>query len=262
MKKYKTRNNFLIFYNVSILIVNIYLLIRYNINKITLKNIDSYIFSDKIIPKSFYKNKLTNLTKQKKISLYCEDKLNNLLCSNNYKNFLEQFNYIVEIDDIHPDYLIYDVFGCKHTHKKYKNSIKIASYSENIIPDFSEADYSVSQAHIIYLDRYFKYPSFIWRLRKLKKFFGSTIGDFIKNKNKTKFCAAVISNANKNSLFRIKFIKKLNKYKKIDMGGGYHNNVGGTVKYKISFLSEYKFSISMENTCGDGYIDFNLFYKK
>ena len=32
-------------------------------------------------------------------------------------------------------------------------------YSENIIPDFSETDYAISQHHIIYLDRYFKYIS-------------------------------------------------------------------------------------------------------
>ena len=37
------------------------------------------------------------------------------------------------------------------------------------------------------------------------------------------------------------------------MGGQYNNNVGGPVKDKIEFFKDYKFSISMENTEGDGY---------
>jgi len=40
----------------------------------------------------------------------------------------------------------------------------------------------------------------------------------------------------------------------VDMGGRYNNTVGGPVKNKIMFLSNYKFSIAMENTNEDGYI--------
>ena len=74
--------------------------------------------------------------------------------------------------------------------------------------------------------------------------------------NRTKFCAAVISDVSEvfSNNFRLKFIEELNKYKKVDMGGGYKNNVGGKVKNKIEFLSSYKFSIAMENTNGDGYV--------
>ena len=71
---------------------------------------------------------------------------------------------------------------------------------------------------------------------------------------KKKFCAAVISNNYEHNMFRLDFINELNKYKKIDMGGLAFNNVGGPVKNKIEFLSSYKFSISMENSDGDGYI--------
>ena len=38
------------------------------------------------------------------------------------------------------------------------------------------------------------------------------------------------------------------------MGGNYGNNIGKSVKNKIEFLSSYKFSISMENSNGDGYL--------
>ena len=37
------------------------------------------------------------------------------------------------------------------------------------------------------------------------------------------------------------------------MGGEYNNNVRGNVKNKIEFFWCYKFSISMENSEGDGY---------
>ena len=74
------------------------------------------------------------------------------------------------------------------------------------------------------------------------------------NIKKLKFCAALISNSIISDGFRIKFINELSKYKKIDMGGKFNNNVGGTVRNKIDFLKSYKFSISMENTEGNGYI--------
>ena len=74
----------------------------------------------------------------------------------------------------------------------------------------------------------------------------------LKHKKK-KFCAAVISNKKAYTKFRKDFINLLNKYKKVDMGGKYNNNVG-KIKNKILFLRKYKFSIAMENTEGDGYL--------
>jgi len=38
------------------------------------------------------------------------------------------------------------------------------------------------------------------------------------------------------------------------MGGRCRNKIGARIKNKINFLSEYKFSIAMENSEGDGYI--------
>ena len=67
-----------------------------------------------------------------------------------------------------------------------------------------------------------------------------------------KFCAAVISNCH--AQFSLDFIDKLIKYKKIDMGGKCKNNINERIKNKIDFLSNYKFSIAMENSLGDGYM--------
>ena len=38
------------------------------------------------------------------------------------------------------------------------------------------------------------------------------------------------------------------------MGGHCGNNINKIVENKIDFLSEYKFSIAMENSNGDGYV--------
>ena len=104
---------------------------------------------------------------------------------------------------------------------------------------------------INYLDRYFKYSVFLW-----KDFtdIDNKRGEVLKKTIKRKFCAAVISNCQIRYGFRLKFIDKLNKYKKVDMGGKCRNNINGTIRDKISFLSKYKFSIAMENSNGDGYI--------
>jgi hypothetical protein len=75
----------------------------------------------------------------------------------------------------------------------------------------------------------------------------------LKSKKRKLFCGAVISNSIFGDFFRFSFIDELNKYKKVDMGGKYKNNVGGRVKNKIQFLSFYKFSIAMENSGADGY---------
>jgi len=145
--------------------------------------------------------------------------------------------------------LIYNVFSNDDQKYIFQNCIKIAIYTENIMPDINLADYIIGHYHINYLDRYFKYSIFLW----------SKFIDIDKNREITlnnpirkKFCAAVISNCD--SKFRMNFINKLNKYKKVDMGGYCGNNINRTVKNKMIFLSQYKFSIAIENSDGDGYI--------
>lgn len=119
------------------------------------------------------------------------------------------------------------------------NPIRIANYIENVFPDLN---YN-------YLDRYFKFSSLFRRnfsdIDKIRK-------EVMKYHIRKKFCAAVISNCF--SLFRLDFIKKLSNYKKVDMGGHCKNNINKTVLNKTEFLAQYKFSIAMENSKGDGYI--------
>ena len=99
------------------------------------------------------------------------------------------------------------------------------------------------------MDRYFKYSIFLWHITEK---FDKIRKEAIKNYNKKKFCAALISNCE--SEFRLNFIEKLGRYKKVDMGGKCRNNINGIIINKTEFFSEYKFSIAMENSDGDGYL--------
>ena len=104
-------------------------------------------------------------------------------------------NFYIKFDSIKPDYLIYNVFGTNHLNPKYNNSIKIAIFTENKIPDFNEADYVICHYHINYIDRYFKYSIFLWKNLNNKYLF-ITRSNVINNPNRMKFCAALISNMN------------------------------------------------------------------
>ena len=165
---------------------------------------------------------------------------------------LEKLNdsFIIKFDSENPDYILFNVFGNKHLNNKYKKSVKIAVYTENKIPDLNYADYALGHAHINYLDRYFKHSILLWRNYTIIKNIREKI---LNSPIRIKFCGAVISNSITSIRFRLKFINELNKYKRVDMGGKYKNNIG-KIKSKLIFLSSYKFSIAMENSEGDGYV--------
>ena len=166
------------------------------------------------------------------------------------KNKLDD-EFIIKYDEDNPDYLLYNVFTKEDIDHKFKNAIKIAMYTENVMPDLNLADYIIGHYHIIYLDRYFKYNIFFWQNYKE---INEKRKDILNYPIRKKFCAAVITNCASSSNFRLNFIDKLNEYKRVDMGGGCKNNINGKVVNKIEFLSDYKFSIAMENSDGDGYL--------
>ena len=203
--------------------------------------------------KSKFKNK-------KMIYLYTVGSLNRYYEESFKKQIIDGLkdDFIFIFNSENPDYLIYDVFNCDFLNSKYNNAIKISYYTENQIPDFSKADYAIGFDNLMYLDRYFRRTTYFWKLEK--NYFHIKSEDFIKQRQKSllikkkKFCAAVISNHLSSDGFRIKFIHELNKYKIVEMGGKFMNNIGGPVKNKTQFLSSYKFSIAMENSEGQGYI--------
>jgi hypothetical protein len=68
-----------------------------------------------------------------------------------------------------------------------------------------------------------------------------------------KFCNFVYTNNNLADPARKHFFEKLSKYKKVDSGGAYLNNIGRRVKDKLVFIKNYKFTIAFENSSLPGY---------
>jgi len=147
-----------------------------------------------------------------------------------------------------PDYLFYSCYGYEHL--KY-NCVRIFYTGENIVPDFNICDYAIGFHYLNFNDRYRRIPLFSSRSNY------PGLLDQKKSDNRQllnrKFCNFLYSNKNNAHPIRKKFFDKLSEYKQVDSGGGYLNNLGYKVPDKLSFLSEYKFTIAFENSAVKGY---------
>ncbi|ONI48024.1 hypothetical protein AN644_02950 [Candidatus Epulonipiscium fishelsonii] len=137
----------------------------------------------------------------------------------------------------------------------YSKGIRIYFESEHINPDFNLCDYAIGYEDIELNDRYIRSPFYA-------RFFQI---DYEKAKNKhnvdksilnikTKFCNFVYSNGWGAAPWRKEMFDLINIYKKVDSGGKYLNNIGGSVKDKYEFQLNYKFSIACENISMPGYV--------
>jgi hypothetical protein len=151
-----------------------------------------------------------------------------------------------------PDYIIYSGFG--YDHLKYK-CIRIFYTGECITPDFNECDYAIGFDRLQFGDRYVRIP--LYDLFQYKSSYQTLMGraPFTHEElsAKTRFCNFVYSNCFAQDMRTVIF-EKLSKYKRVDSGGSYRNNIGGLVRDKQEFQSHYKFSIAFENTSHDGYV--------
>jgi hypothetical protein len=157
--------------------------------------------------------------------------------TNNYFYNLLKEEFDVEISN-NPDFLFFSLFG--HNHQRY-NCKKIFYTGENIAPPLGYCHYSFS---FDYLDdpRNYRLPHYLlydgyYELALEKKIDESFA--------KRKFCNFVVSNGDCQQ--RNKFFTELSKYKKVDSGGRFANNIGYAIPDKRKFQSEYKFSIAFEN---------------
>ena len=175
-----------------------------------------------------------------------------------YSDFWPEFNretdyftqiirrhYTVEWSD-QPDFLIYSVFGFEYL--RY-SCVRIFYTGENVRPDFRDCDYAFS---FDYLDRpeHYRLPFYAYRSA------GANLEDPSRDfeaelARKTRFCTFVYSDPS--GIRRNRFLKKLSRYKRVDSGGNYLNNVGGRVADKLAFLREGKFTIAFEHTSYPGY---------
>ena len=153
------------------------------------------------------------------------------------------------VTDGAPDYVIFCNDGyCEYP---YNDCIKILLQSENRVCDFNVYDYAVGFDHMSFQDRYVRIPMFARRVNfpLLSRRQTEPCESFLKRK----FCSFVVSNSQFCDPMRRKFFERLSKYKKVDSGGRFLNNIGGPVKDKIEFCRGYKFNIAFENSSSPGY---------
>lgn len=159
----------------------------------------------------------------------------------------EEFVEVEESDD--PDFLFYSVFGYEHL--KY-DCVRICWTGENIQPDFNVCDYAVGFSHMTFEDRFRRIPLYYFYLPDYKKAREKHLLSDEDIKHKTKFCNFVYSNSDA-SPEREEFFDLLSKYKVVDSGGRYRNNIGEPIENKYEFQKNYKFSIAFENSSTSGY---------
>ncbi len=191
--------------------------------------------------------------------------------NDNYFFHLLKSEYELTIDQDNPDILFYSVDYAnkkEHLKKNYTNSKKIFYTGENIEPDFNNCDAAFS---FMENSNKLNYRLPLWALHI--NWFGvkhnnkrdqSYLIDKISLVNKkyvkqpnNNFCSFLASN---NSGERLNFVKKLDAYKSVDSSGKLFNNTKkiikgrGDQKWKIKYLSKFRFNIAFENTIGNGYV--------
>lgn len=164
---------------------------------------------------------------------------------------LKQHYNVVEVDN--PDYIIASVYSKDAINY---DCIRIFYTPENFVPDFNLFDYAIGFENLSYGDRYIRVPNYIMN-PKYKDDIDRMLHkhEKVNMEVKTDFCSYVVSNGEGNHI-RTLFFEELCKYKKVNSGGRYQNNIGipEGVSDKYEFQKKHKFSICFENSSQPGYI--------
>jgi GR25 family glycosyltransferase involved in LPS biosynthesis len=166
-------------------------------------------------------------------------------------------NYEIKIvtPNENPNILFYSIFG--NSHKSYTADRKIF-FSGEPYPQRDEADFNITFDRNSYKNT--RVP--LW----LCYFSNTLLDESNKRKNNTnvipnreKFCSFIATGpglANN----RDEFVEKLSKYKQIDCGGSYLNNIGYNIPLglncsgKIEHNNNYKFAMAFESIMYPGYV--------
>lgn len=165
---------------------------------------------------------------------------------------LEKYYDIVETDD--PDYIFCSMYSKRALDY---DCVRIFYSGENFCPDFNLFDYAIGFENMAYGDRYVYGPNYILNPKyadDVQKMLVKHMRNEIDKKEKTEFCSFVVSNGLSGSL-RLEFFEALSKYKKVNSGGRFQNNIGlpDGVLDKYEFQKSHKFSICFENSSHPGY---------
>src|SRR6185436_15703628 len=141
--------------------------------------------------------------------------------TNNFFYNLLSKHFKISICD-QPDFLIFSEFGHQH---RLHNGVKIFFTGESTAPDFKVCDYALT-CHYLDDPRHLRLPFYTtygegWYLCKENDSPEELL------KAKTKFCSFVVGNHHpRKNRNRVKFFQRLSKYKRVDSGGRYLNNIG------------------------------------
>lgn len=185
--------------------------------------------------------------------LFQENSRDRLASFNIEDNFLLtalRTNYDVRVVSVSKaEVLFYSTFG--NEHRKFIGK-KIFYTSENVLPNFDECDLAITFCHLPNESRHLRLPQYVHYILNpefLVKDASYNPESILKNKNG--FCNFLVSNPR--GAERNKFFKMLNRRKAVDSGGRHFNNIGRIVSNKLSFISDYKFTLAFENSSSPGY---------
>jgi hypothetical protein len=157
--------------------------------------------------------------------------------NNYFTKLFDEFKVSYSINYKNVDLLIFSVFGNDNINFKCK---KIFYTGENIDPKNYVADGYFSFDYILD-EKFFRLPLYLL-YDSYYELHNKKVNDSLLNR---KFCSFIYTNSkcsNRNRIFN-----KLSKYKKVDSGGKFNNNIGYYVHDKLEFQKNYKFSIAYEN---------------
>ena len=149
------------------------------------------------------------------------------------------------------DYVFHSVHG--YDVLEYPG-VRIFLSGENVSPNFSISDYAMTFEKLSFGDRYVWLPliKLYHEAYSVLPAPRSPIEEVIRQK--TDFCAYVMSNVTDSADERSRIFELLSAYKSVNSGGRWRNNVGGPVPDKLAFQSSHKFVIAFENCSYPGYI--------
>lgn len=166
---------------------------------------------------------------------------------NYFYNLLKE-DYEVEISS-NPDVLFFSLFGTQNIRYNCKKAFYTGEnipaplkgtnnpfFNRDVVCDYSFSFDYMDDERNYRLPHYLLYDGY-YDLANPKSIDESLA--------KRKFCNFLVSNGNCQQ--RNSFFSKLSRYKKVDSGGRFANNIGYAVNDKRKFQSEYKFSIAFEN---------------
>lgn len=153
-----------------------------------------------------------------------------------------------------PDFLLYSEFGQAH---RLHNCVKIFYTQESTFPDFRQCDYAFT-SHYLEDHRHLRLPYYVHQFPNPEVLLRRENEVEQVLASKSKFCSFVVSNHSpRKNGNRPRFFLKLSRYKKVDSGGRFMNNIGGPIPGghagKIAWLKDYKFNIAFENGALPGY---------